>query len=176
MKNLQLDQQNKLPKINLAKVIDYTKERLYFILRSSGGCGSATNESTKSLTQKLKQLMSKNVQLFRNKELLQEALVEISKIKRAYARLKIKGDLVWNVELIEYIELGNLLISAEATTRAAQWRAESRGCHYRSDFPEKKKEFKSERIFIVIKKATRNFIPKSLLYLLTKLILLAVNP
>lgn len=145
--NLSKDRRHsQLQKIDDAKIIDYTKERLYFILRGAGGCGDNSGLSTEELTKQLKLLMSRNVQLFRNEDLLQEALTEIKRIKRIYSRIKMQGDLVWNVELIEYIELGNLLIAAEACLKTALWRKESRGCHYRSDFPEKNSDFRAHSL------------------------------
>ena len=43
----------------------------------------------------------------------------------------------WNTELLEAWELGCLLDLAEATAVAAQARTESRGAHFREDFPER---------------------------------------
>jgi succinate dehydrogenase / fumarate reductase, flavoprotein subunit len=41
----------------------------------------------------------------------------------------------FNTELMEVIELGNLIECAEATVVGALARQESRGGHYRADFP-----------------------------------------
>ena len=43
----------------------------------------------------------------------------------------------WNTELLEAWELGCLLDLAEVTTVAALARKESRGAHFREDFPER---------------------------------------
>ncbi|PCJ27144.1 MAG: fumarate reductase (quinol) flavoprotein subunit [Rickettsiales bacterium] len=55
--------------------------------------------------------------------------------------------LQWNIELQHYLELGNMLISAIATTESALWRCESRGAHWRQDFPETSDEFLGHTIF-----------------------------
>jgi succinate dehydrogenase / fumarate reductase flavoprotein subunit len=39
--------------------------------------------------------------------------------------------------MIRCLELDNLLLTAEAITLAALYREESRGTHYREDFPER---------------------------------------
>jgi succinate dehydrogenase/fumarate reductase flavoprotein subunit len=39
--------------------------------------------------------------------------------------------------MVRFLELDNLLITAEAITLAALYREESRGTHYREDFPER---------------------------------------
>ena len=44
---------------------------------------------------------------------------------------------VFNLELIEAIELSNLVFVARALTEAALLRTESRGGHYRDDYPER---------------------------------------
>ena len=41
----------------------------------------------------------------------------------------------WNTDVSEAWELGCLLDLAEVTAAAALWREESRGGHYREDFP-----------------------------------------
>jgi succinate dehydrogenase/fumarate reductase flavoprotein subunit len=43
---------------------------------------------------------------------------------------------MFNNELMEAIELSNMIESAEIITRAALLREESRGAHYREDYPE----------------------------------------
>ena len=43
----------------------------------------------------------------------------------------------FNTEVLEAIELGNLLELAQATVTAALAREESRGAHYREDFPKR---------------------------------------
>jgi len=43
----------------------------------------------------------------------------------------------WNTELLEAWELGCLLDLAEVTAVAAQARQESRGAHFREDFPDR---------------------------------------
>ena len=43
--------------------------------------------------------------------------------------------LIWNVDLIAALETDNLMLQARATMFAALQRTESRGAHYRNDFP-----------------------------------------
>lgn len=117
------------------KICEYVKQRLQSVMGSSG-----TNNCPDILS-KLKSLMSTNVLIFRNHQCLEEALLELNKLRSQYVQVKIKGDLRWNMELVHLIETGNMLIAAEATILSAQWRCESRGAHYRSDYPENRDEF-----------------------------------
>lgn len=82
------------------------------------------------LIKQLKDLMWNNVGIFRDELSLKNALVELNKIvlnfNRDYKCLSIR----------EY-ELRNMLIVAKAITVSALNRCESRGAHYRKDYPQK---------------------------------------
>ena len=97
--------------------------------------------SITELKAELKGFMSKNVGLFRTKELLEIGIQALKEIRLKFEKIRAQDDsLQWNNELIEYLEFENLLISAEVTTHAALMRHESRGAHYREDFPRRDDE------------------------------------
>ena len=83
-------------------------------------------------------MMMDNVGVFRTAEMLDEAVARLRTLKERFSRSAImdKGQR-WNTELLEAWELGCLLDLAEATAVAAQARQESRGAHFREDFPER---------------------------------------
>ena len=57
-------------------------------------------------------------------------------VKERYARVGLRHHgKMFNHELSTFLELGSLLDVAEAVIAAAQARKESRGVHYRRDFP-----------------------------------------
>ena len=59
-------------------------------------------------------------------------------LRARYAEVAIKDTgRVFNTELLEAREVGYLLDCAEATVAAALAREESRGAHFREDFPER---------------------------------------
>ncbi len=88
------------------------------------------------LKQELKLLMQKNVGVFRTENNLINAIKSFDNIKQRYNNSGVKDkSLSWNIELQEYLELGNMIISAESTIYSALWRRESRGAHFRSDYP-----------------------------------------
>jgi succinate dehydrogenase / fumarate reductase flavoprotein subunit len=86
----------------------------------------------------LRQTMSKDVAIVRAGTRLENALGGIGSLKRRYkeATLWDQG-LPFNQQLVGYLELGSMLDVAEAVTSAALAREESRGTHWRSDFPER---------------------------------------
>jgi len=83
-------------------------------------------------------LMGSHVGVFRYKEKLQEADQAIRQLKNRYQDVSIqdKGK-VFNTELIAALELGSILDLAEVIVKGALGREESRGAHFRKDFPKR---------------------------------------
>jgi succinate dehydrogenase / fumarate reductase, flavoprotein subunit len=74
--------------------------------------------------------------VFRTGNGLEEAIEHIKELQERFRHVHIddKG-LRWNTDLMEAWELGALLDLAEVTAFSALARTESRGAHYREDFP-----------------------------------------
>jgi succinate dehydrogenase / fumarate reductase flavoprotein subunit len=89
----------------------------------------------------MQHLMTEKCSVFRNHDALQEALTEIRSLKKRYASLAMANKTrSFNYELEEALELENMLKTAEAMVFSALQRKESRGAHYRQDFPERNDE------------------------------------
>ncbi len=86
----------------------------------------------------LRAMMMDNVGVFRTADMLNEAVGKLRDLKERFSQISImdKGQR-WNTELLEAWELGCLLDLAEVTAVAALTRTESRGAHFREDFPER---------------------------------------
>ena len=86
---------------------------------------------------RLAELMWNKVGIFRTRSELQEAVQEIERIQREQLpQLYVTGTGTrYNHELIEALEIENMVLTAEMITRAALMREESRGAHFRRDFP-----------------------------------------
>jgi len=77
----------------------------------------------------------KNLSVFRDEKLLEIGLKETQKLFKIFKNYQIKNkSLIWNEELIAYLELKNLFLNSLAANFSALKRRESRGAHYRSDF------------------------------------------
>lgn len=88
--------------------------------------------------QDLVETMQTNVTVFRTEEGMTQALDKITELKEKMNDYKVVDkSTVFNLELIEALELNNMLMIAEAHTRAALQREESRGGHYRDDYPDR---------------------------------------
>jgi succinate dehydrogenase / fumarate reductase flavoprotein subunit len=97
---------------------------------------STGKETSGSIRAELQESMMENVSVFRQKNRLKKALDKIKRLKKRYQNLflKDKGN-CFNRDLLDAIELGHLLDLAEVITRGAIYREESRGAHFREDFP-----------------------------------------
>jgi succinate dehydrogenase / fumarate reductase flavoprotein subunit len=98
-------------------------------------------ERVSDLRSTLQETMDANVQVFRDERSLKEARDVIEDLRIRYKNISIqdKGKR-FNLDLLEAIELGFLLDLAEVITVAALHRKESRGGHYREDFPDRDDE------------------------------------
>lgn len=95
-----------------------------------------SGEKAAPIRERLTSVMSAHVGIFRDKNRLNTALTEIMKLKERYRNIHVEdtGD-VFNTELIAVLELGHMLTVAECIVVSAINRTESRGAHYRLDFP-----------------------------------------
>ncbi len=95
-----------------------------------------SGERVSELRKALQETMDANAQVFRTAESLTAALDEISALKARYPDVSVqdKGT-TFNTDLLEAIELGFLLDLAEVVVVGALHREESRGGHFREDFP-----------------------------------------
>ena len=104
-------------------------------LRSRGSDGSPT-ENVAAIRSELQETMDANAQVYRTETTLKQAEVDIARLKDRYARVGVmdKGKR-FNTDLLEAVELGFLLELAEVLVASAKARNESRGGHFREDYP-----------------------------------------
>ena len=80
--------------------------------------------------------MDEKAGVYRTEALLTEMEVELASLRERYARVWVQdGSRRYNTDLVEALELGFLLDLAETLVVAARARQESRGGHFREDFP-----------------------------------------
>ncbi|MGY1437587.1 succinate dehydrogenase flavoprotein subunit [Streptomyces reniochalinae] len=113
------------------------EEPAKFVLDEIENLRDATgSERVVEIRRALQETMDKNVMVFRTEQTLKEAVEEIGSLRKRFRDISVqdKGKR-FNTDLLEAIELGNLLDLAEVTAVSALARKESRGGHYREDFP-----------------------------------------
>ena len=82
--------------------------------------------------------MDTNAQVFRTAQSLEQALDDIRALHKRYARVGVQDrSRTFNTDLLEAVELGFLLDVAETVVVGAINRTESRGGHFREDFPKR---------------------------------------
>ncbi|MFF5298814.1 MULTISPECIES: succinate dehydrogenase flavoprotein subunit [unclassified Streptomyces] len=115
-----------LPEDPAQQVIDQVEN-----LRNSTG-----TERVAVLRRELQETMDANVMVFRTEQTIKTAVEKIAELRERYRNVSIqdKGRR-FNTDLLEAIELGNLLDLAEVMAVSALARKESRGGHYREDYP-----------------------------------------
>ena len=94
------------------------------------------SERPAHLLARIGQTMSENVGIFREKQKLQRALDDLAVIKEQYQRVGVSSAHRYlNYELMKAIDIEYMLDIANAIVLGAWRREESRGAHFRRDFP-----------------------------------------
>ena len=88
------------------------------------------------LRDRMRETMWRRAGVVRTGEQLEQALLELGELKNDVSRAGCPGGPVYNLAWNTALNLKNSLDVSEAIVRSALARQESRGSHYRSDFPE----------------------------------------
>jgi succinate dehydrogenase / fumarate reductase flavoprotein subunit len=111
---------------------DFTRQQLDEILNSHG------EEKAYDIGVEMKSVMFDDVGVFRTEEGMKAALEKVRQLRQRIKHVRRPDSTkVFNTELLNIWELGNLLELAEVTTASALARKESRGAHAREDFPKR---------------------------------------
>jgi succinate dehydrogenase / fumarate reductase flavoprotein subunit len=100
--------------------------------------------------QALQEMMQDLVGIVRKEDEMQQALAELEKLWDRARRVHVTGNREYNPGWHTALDLPNLLTVSEAITRSALRRRESRGGHFRDDFPAKSDAF--GKINLVVRK------------------------
>jgi succinate dehydrogenase / fumarate reductase flavoprotein subunit len=102
-------------------------------LRNGSGKANAFDISTE-----MKKVMFNDVGIYRTGSIMESALDNILELKERYKNIRVSDTgKIFNTELLNAWELGNMLDVAELVTVCAMNRTESRGGHTREDYPER---------------------------------------
>jgi len=95
-------------------------------------------ERAAALRENLQRLMTDQCSVFRSQKGLENAITQIQLLKKSYLNIGLTDkSRIFNYELQEAFELGNMLRVAEVIVYSALQRHESRGAHFRIDHPER---------------------------------------
>ena len=112
--------------------LEWERARLQRLLANRG------QERAWQVRDELGKIMSLNLGIFRTQSSMEEARDKLNTLKSRAARVWVqdKGQ-VFNSDLIQALELQSLVEVAESIVAGALARQESRGAHYRADFPKR---------------------------------------
>ena len=108
------------------------KEKIY--------CYAETKKDPISFTElkrRLQGVMDRDVFVFRDKDGLERAIQEIREIKKDISSVNVPVFKRYNLGWIRAVEFSLMVEGAEIIASSALYREESRGFHYRNDFPKR---------------------------------------
>jgi succinate dehydrogenase / fumarate reductase flavoprotein subunit len=98
-------------------------------------------ENAFDIANEMKNVMFSDVGIYRTGSGMENALDKLMELKDRYKHVKVSDTgMIFNTELLNTWELGNMLDVAEAVTVSALNRTESRGGHAREDYPQRDDE------------------------------------
>jgi succinate dehydrogenase / fumarate reductase, flavoprotein subunit len=127
--------ENPAGKINSSDVEAAAKSALAPFERGAAG------ENPFAVQGDLQEMMQKLVGIVRDEREMQQALAEIPQLKARAARAGIGGNREYNTGWHTALDLDNLLTISEIVAIAGIERKESRGAHFREDYPDKSAEW-----------------------------------
>ncbi len=119
---------NEMPPIDPSQIEEAAQQMLAPFERPDGDSPYAIHEDLQSVMQSL-------VGIFRDEADLRRALSELEQLNARTARVRVEGSRLFNPGWHLAWDLRSMLTVAEAVTRSALTRRESRGAHSRIDYP-----------------------------------------
>ena len=133
------------------KAAEYAKQADYQDLPGEAEAGARSQfdtlrngsgkENAFDISIEMKKVMFEDVGIYRNGAIMEAALDKVLELKERFKHVRVTDTgKIFNTELLNAWELGNMLDVAELVTVCAMNRTESRGGHSREDYPQRDDE------------------------------------
>jgi succinate dehydrogenase / fumarate reductase flavoprotein subunit len=121
----------KQPRTNaLERALKREEDNLNQMLKSNG------KENPHKINNELRKLMPEKAGIFRNEKQMTEGLTQIKVLKERFKKIRpVASGRSFNLDKVWFLEIKGNLDVAEAVVAGALARKESRGSHFRRDFP-----------------------------------------
>jgi len=115
-----------------SRILETERNRIDQLLKRKSG------ERIGSLREELGAAMTEHLGIFRSRDRMEKALQKIHELRKRYEQISLddRGK-IFNTELTNALEIGSLIDLAETIVVGAIAREESRGSHYRKEFPQR---------------------------------------
>ncbi|NDB83779.1 MAG: FAD-dependent oxidoreductase, partial [Alphaproteobacteria bacterium] len=125
--------------------LDVADKNQYIEVKHSA---SPIYKTSNDVSLELKKICDRKIGIIRNHHLLEDAITDISKLENEIGAIWFNSDVGrWDLNYIANLELESMIICAKHTAYSALARLESRGAHYRSDFPSRNNQIFSKHSF-----------------------------
>ncbi len=126
----QFVQNRKLPLIDEQSYVNEAQQQIQALLEQPGQYRIA------QVRDAFQDCMTKHCGVFRTPELMRQGLQQLQQLQQQYQQIYLddKGS-CWNTEVIEALELRSLMVVGRIILTSALNRQESRGAHFREDYP-----------------------------------------
>jgi succinate dehydrogenase / fumarate reductase flavoprotein subunit len=93
-------------------------------------------ENPMTIWRELGDVMTENVTVIRYNANLEKTLVKLDELSDRFTRINLQDRTQWANQTLNFVrELGNMLVLAKVITMGALARNETRGAHYKPEFP-----------------------------------------
>jgi succinate dehydrogenase / fumarate reductase flavoprotein subunit len=125
-------QNRELPAVNEQEYIKSAQQQMQTLLDQPG------KYRIHQVRQAFQDCMTEYCGVFRTEKLMRQGLAKISELQQKYAQIYLDDQgSCWNTELVEALELHSLMVVGQTILTSALNRQESRGAHFREDFPQR---------------------------------------
>jgi succinate dehydrogenase / fumarate reductase, flavoprotein subunit len=125
----------KFPEVDEQRYLNDAKQQIQGLLERSG------DNRINSVRQALQDCMTEYCGVFRTEELMRQGIEKLAELQQQAENVYLDDkDRLWNTEIVEALELNSLIVVAQTILTSALNRQESRGAHFREDYPQRDDE------------------------------------